>query len=50
VLVATNIEGSFMHTYRFGAILCSVTITTVPVDTIAQTNRDSARSGRKGYQ
>ena len=35
-----------MRTYRFGAILCSVMIATVPVAAIAQANHNSARSNK----
>lgn len=44
--VLTNIEGSFMPTYRFGAILCSVMIGTMPLVAIAQANHNTARSNK----
>lgn len=39
-----------MLSSRFVAILCSVTIATVPVEVIAEVNHNSAHSGRKGDQ
>lgn len=35
-----------MRTYRFGAVLCSVMIGTVPLAAIAQANHNSARSNK----
>lgn len=44
--VVTNIERDSMRTYRFGAVLCSVMIGTVPAAAIAQANHNSARSNK----